>query len=174
LEAKQAVVAEVGRHLAQAQAVIVAEYRGLNVGEMTALHAKAREVDAYLKVVKNTLARRAVKETPFAELASYFVGPVTLAIARDPVGLARALHEFSKGNEKFVIKVGALAHQVISAKEVARLANLPGRNELLAKLMGTLQAPAIQLVRTLHAVPASLVRVLAALRDRRAREEHTA
>jgi large subunit ribosomal protein L10 len=119
----------------------------------------------YLRVLKNTLARRAVKDTPFAGLADKMVGPLVYGISSDPVATAKVMNEFAKGNEKFVIKAGAMPNAVISAKEVAALASLPSREELLAKLLGTMQAPIAQFVRTLNEVPSKFARALAAVRD---------
>ena len=127
LEEKQAVVAEIGAQVAQAQAIVVAEYRGLGVAAMTDLRKKARGSGVYLRVLKNTLARRAVAETPFAGLSDKMVGPLAYGICSDPVKVAKVLHEFAKGNDKFVIKAGALANLVMSAKDVANLASMPSR-----------------------------------------------
>jgi large subunit ribosomal protein L10 len=132
---------------------------------MTELRRKARGSGVYLRVLKNTLARRAVKDTPFAKLADQMVGPLVYGISSDPVATAKVMNEFAKGNEKFVIKAGAMPNAVISPKEVAALASLPSREELLAKLMATMQAPVAQFVRTLNEVPSKFVRTLAAVRD---------
>jgi large subunit ribosomal protein L10 len=167
LEAKQAIVAEVTGKLAGAQAVVVAEYRGMKVGDMTQLRAKARASGIYLRVLKNTLARRAVTGTPFEGLAGHMKGPLAYGISSDPVAAAKVLNEFSKSNEAFVIKAGSMLGSIMSAQEVARLATLPPRDELLAKLMGTMQAPIAQFVRTLNEVPGRFVRTLAAVRDAR-------
>jgi large subunit ribosomal protein L10 len=169
LEQKQAMVAEVASHLAGAQAVILAEYRGLDVGRVTQLRAKARKSGLYLRVLKNTLARRAVQGTPFEKLTDRMVGPLMYGIARDPVAGAKVLAEFAKENELFVIRGGAMPNAVMSDKEVKALALLPSRGELLAKLAGTLQAPIAKLARTLNEVPGKFVRTLAAVRDARAK-----
>jgi large subunit ribosomal protein L10 len=132
---------------------------------MTELRRHARRSGVYLRVLKNTLARRAVKDTPFAGLADKMVGPLVYGISSDPVATAKVMNEFAKGNEKFVIKAGAMPNAVISAKEVAALASLPSREELLAKLLGTMQAPIAQFVRTLNEVPSKFARALAAVRD---------
>ncbi len=165
LEQKQAVVAEVAAKLALAQAVIVAEYRGLDVGRVTQLRAKARKSGLYLRVLKNTLARRAVKGTPFESLSDQMVGPLMYGIAADPVAGAKVLSEFAKENERFVIRGGAMPGSRMSDKDVKALALLPSREQLLAKLVGTLQAPMAKLVRTLNEVPARFARTLAAYRD---------
>lgn len=165
LDEKKAVVAEIGAEVTRAQAIVVAEYRGLKVEDMTKLRAKARGAGVYLRVLKNTLARRAVADTPFAGLSPHLVGPLAYGISADPVMAAKVLHEFAKGNEKFVIKAGAMANYVMSAKDVTSLATLPSRQELLGKLAGTMQAPIAKFVRTLNEVPGKFVRTLAAVRD---------
>ena len=169
LEQKQAVVAEISAQLANAQAVVLAEYRSLRVGEMTELRKKARNSGVYLRVLKNTLARRAVADTPFKGLAEKMVGPLAYGISSDPVAAAKVLHEFARGNEKFVIRAGAMPNVVMSPKEVADLARMPGRQELLATLMATMQAPVAKLVRTLNEVPGRFVRTMAAVREQRER-----
>ena len=167
LDEKKAVVAEVSTQVAKAQAIIIAEYRGLGVGNMTKLRAKARESGIYFRVLKNSLARRAINGTPFSGLSDHMVGPLAYGIGSDPVAAAKVLHEFSKGNDKFVIKAGAMPNLVMSSKEIARLAALPSRDELLSKLLGTMQAPVANFVRTLNEVPARFVRGLAAIRDQK-------
>ena len=167
LEQKQAVVSEIAAQLAKAQAVIVAENRGLPVEVVTGLRAKARKSGLYLRVLKNTLARRAVKGTPFEKLAEQMSGPLMYGIAQDPVAGAKVLAEFAKDNELFVLKGGAMADAVMSVKDVKALATMPSREELLARLVGTLQAPIAKLVRTMNEVPARFVRTLAALKDQR-------
>ena len=165
LEQKQAVVAEVAKEVAGAQAIIMVENRGLPVADMTQLRAKARASGVYFRVVKNTLVRRAVEKTPFEDLAKSMVGPLAYGIGPDPVAVAKVLNDFAKGHDKFVITGGAIPGQTMSAKQIAALANLPSRNELIAKLMGTMQAPVAKLVRTMNEVPSKFVRTLAAVRD---------
>jgi len=165
LQQKQAVVAEIAKAVGGAQAIVLAENRGLPVAAMTQLRAKARTSGVYFRVVKNTLVRRAVAETPFAPLADKMVGPLAYGIGTDPVAVAKVLNDFAKANDKFVIAGGAMPGQVMSAKDIAALAALPSRDELIAKLLGTMQAPATKLLRTLNEVPARFVRTLAALRD---------
>lgn len=165
LEEKKAVVEEIAAQVAGAKGIVLAEFRGLEVGNMTELRRRARGSGVYLRVLKNTLARRAVKDTPFAKLADQMVGPLVYGISSDPVATAKVMNEFAKGNDKFVIKAGAMPNAVISAKEVAALASLPSREELLAKLLATMQAPIAQFVRTLNEVPSKFVRALAAVRD---------
>ena len=165
LEQKQTVVAEISKQVAGAQAIVMAENRGMKVADMTQLRAKARASGVYFRVVKNTLVRRAVEKTPFAELADSMVGPLAYGIGPDPVAVAKVLNNFAKGHEKFVITGGAMPGQMMSAKQIAALAGLPSRDELIAKLMGTMQAPIGTFVRTLNEVPSKLVRALAAIRD---------
>jgi large subunit ribosomal protein L10 len=165
LEQKQARVSEVVAKLAGAQAVIVAEYRGLNVERVTQLRSRARKAGLYLRVLKNTIARRAVKGTPFEKLAEQMIGPLMYGIAQDPVAGAKVLSEFAKEQELFVIRAGAMPNSLMSAKDIKALALLPSRDELLSKLMGTMQAPVAKLVRTMNEVPGKFVRTLAAYRD---------
>ncbi len=165
LEQKQAKVSEVAGELARAQAVIVAEYRGLTVERVTQLRTKARKSGLYLRVLKNTLARRAVKGTPFEKLTEKMVGPLMYGIATDPVAGAKVFSEFAKENELFVIKGGAMPNGVMSVQEIKSLAQLPSREQLLAMLVGTLQAPVTKLVRTMNEVPGKFARTLAAYRD---------
>lgn len=170
MQEKQAVVEEVAAQVATAKAIVLAEYRGLEVGSMTELRRRARRSGVYLRVLKNTLARRAVKDTPFAKLADVMVGPLVYGISSDPVAPAKVMNEFAKGNEKFVIRAGAMPNAVISAREVVALASMPSREELVARLMGTMQAPIAQFVRTLNEVPTKFVRALAAVHDAKQRQ----
>ena len=170
LEQKQAVVAEVSAELSKAQAVILAEYRSITVQDMTNLRKKARSSGVYLRVLKNTLARRAVAETPFKGLSEKMVGPLAYGISSDPVAVAKVLQEFAKENEKFVIKGGAMPNVVMSPREVADLAKMPSRQELLAKLLGTMQAPIAKFVRTLNEVPGKFVRTVAAVKDQKEKQ----
>ena len=165
LEQKQAVVAEIAKQVAGAQAIVMVENRGMAVADMTKLRAKARASGVFFRVVKNTLVRRAVAQTPFASLSEKMIGPLAYGIGRDPVAVAKVLNDFAKGHDKFVITAGAMPGQVMSAKQVAALASLPSREELLSKLMGTMQAPIAKFVRTLNEVPGNFVRTLAAVRD---------
>jgi large subunit ribosomal protein L10 len=170
LEQKQAVVAEVSAQLSKAQAVILAEYRSIPVKDMTELRKRARGSGVYLRVLKNTLARRAVADTPFKGLSEKMVGPLAYGISSDPVAAAKVLQAFAKDNEKFVIKGGAMPNMVMSAREVADLAKMPSRRELLTKLVATMQAPIAKFVRTLNEVPGKFARTLAAVRDQKERQ----
>ena len=167
LDDKKAVVAEVSAKVAQAQAIVLAEYRGLEVGDMTSLRAKARNSGVYLRVLKNTLARRAVTGTPFESLAEHMIGPLAYGISADPVAVAKVLNDYARTNDKLVIKGGAMANHVMSVQDVARLASMPSREQLLATLLGTMLAPVAKFVQTLNEVPGKFVRTLAAVRDQR-------
>jgi large subunit ribosomal protein L10 len=167
LEQKKAVVAEVSEQLAKAQTVVLVEYRGTQVGDLTHLRSKARGAGVYFRVLKNTLVRRAVAGTPFAGLSEKMLGPLAYGISSDPVAAAKQLHEFAKGNEHFVIRGGAMANLVMTSKDIANLARMPSREQLLAKLAGTMQAPISRFVRTLNEVPGKFVRTLAAIRDQK-------
>ena len=170
LEQKQAVVSEITAQLGKAQSIIVAEYRGLDVGAVTELRAKARKSGLFLRVLKNTLVRRAVKGTPFEKLSDQMVGPLIYGISQDPVAGAKVLSAFAKDNEKFVIRGGAMPNLLMSVKDVKALAALPSRDELLAMLVGTMQAPVVKRVRTMNEVPGKFVRTLAAVRDSQAKQ----
>lgn len=165
LDDKKTVVAEVSAEVANAQSIIVAEYRGLGVVDLTALRANARKSGVYLRVVKNTLVRRAIAGTPFEGLSAQLVGPMIYGISKDPVAAAKLLNDFAKGNDKLTIKIGAMPNYVMDAAGVKALATMPSREELLSKLLGTMQAPIAQFVRTLNEVPTKFVRGLAAVRD---------
>lgn len=167
LEDKKVVVAEVAERVKTAQAIVLAEYRGIEVGDMTQLRAKARQAGVYLRVLKNTLARRAIADTPFAGLTEKMVGPLAYGISEDPVAVAKVLNDFAKSNDKLLIKGGAMANYVMDLKGVQALATLPSRDELIAKLMGTMQAPITKFVQTLNEVPTKFVRGLAAVRDQK-------
>ena len=167
LEGKKEVVAEVSERLKKAQTVVLAEYRGLAVEDITVLRSKARASGVYLRVLKNTLARRAVQGTPFEKLYDQMVGPLAYGISDDPVAAAKVLHTYAKKNDKLVIKGGAMPNYVMSVKEVGNLATMPGREELLSMLLGTMQAPITKFVRTLNEVPGRFVRTLAAVRDQK-------
>jgi large subunit ribosomal protein L10 len=168
LEQKKAVVAEVSKQLKGAQAALVAEYRGLTVAQMTELRSKARKSEIYLRVVKNTLARRAVAGSDFECLKDQFTGPLAFAIAKDPVAVAKVMSEFAKDNDKLLIRAGAMGGKLMSIQQVQALAKLPSREQLLATLAGTLQAPIVKFARTINEVPTKFVRALAAVRDAKA------
>ena len=165
IEEKKAVVAEVAATLADAQAAMLAEYRGLTVAQMTELRRRAYASQVYLRVVKNTLARRAVAGSSFECLTDQMSGPLAFAVSKDPVAVAKVLAEFAKDNEALKIKAGAMSGKLMSVEQVQALARLPSREQLLATLVATMQAPIATFVRTLNEVPSKFVRALAAVRD---------
>ena len=162
---KAAVIEEIRGVVANTASIVIAEYRGLTVEAVTKLGANARELGVQLRVVKNTLVRRAVEGTPYADLADQFVGPLVYGFAADPVAPARVLVKFAKENDKLVIKGGAMPGQVMDVAAIEQLATMPSRDELLAKLMATMNEPIAKFVRTLNEVPARFVRTVAAYRD---------
>ena len=168
LKDKQALVAEVAEVAARAQSVVAAQYRGLTVGQMTELRAKARRQGVYMRVVKNTLARKALAGTSFESVGPKLKGPLVLAFSKDdPGAAARVVKDFAKTNEKLVATLVSLGGQVLSAAELERVASLPTREQALSMLLGVLKAPIVKLVRTLAEPPAKLARTLAAIRDQK-------
>jgi large subunit ribosomal protein L10 len=168
LEDKQALVAEVNAVAATAQSVVAAEYRGLSLPQMTALRAKARASGVYMRVVKNTLARRAVAGTPFECIGAALKGPLVLAFAKsDPGAAARVVKAFAKDNDKLVTKLVSMGGTLLSAKDLDRVAGLPTRDQALAQLMALMKAPISKLVRTLAEPQAKLVRTIAAVRQQK-------
>ncbi|MFQ6023154.1 MAG: 50S ribosomal protein L10 [Acidiferrobacterales bacterium] len=167
LEQKKAIVEQVSSALAGAQAAVLAEYRGLTVAQMTTLRRKARDSQVYLRIVKNNLARRAVEGSDFECLKDEFVGPLALAAGEDPVAVAKVLSDFAKDNSELRITAAAIGGKLMSEAEVDTLAKLPGREQLLATLLGTMKAPAQQLVQALNEVPARFVRTLAAISEKK-------
>jgi large subunit ribosomal protein L10 len=151
-EDKQAVVAEVSAQVAKAQTMVLAEYRGITVGDLTKLRAKAREQKVYLRVLKNTLARRAVEGTPFAPLAEQMTGPLIYGISEDAIAAAKVVNDFGKGNDKLIIKAGAYEGKVMDKAGVQALASIPSREELLSKLLFVMQAPVSGFARALAAL----------------------
>ena len=141
LDDKKAVVAEVSAQVGGAETMVLAEYRGIGVAHLTVLRKKARESGVYLRVLKNTLVRRAVVDTPFAGLAEQMVGPLIYAISTDPVAAAKVLNDFAKGNDKLVLKAGCFSGNVLDKAGIQALASIPSREELLSKLLGIMQAP---------------------------------
>jgi len=164
---KAVVVEEVVATVANAQSIVIAEYRGLDVASVTELRKKARESGVYLRVLKNTLARRAITGTSFEGLSGQLVGPLLYGISTDPVSAAKVMADFAKTNDKLVIKAGSLPNSVLNQEGVKALASMPSREELLSKLLGTMQAPIATFVRTLNEVPTKFVRGLAAVRDQK-------
>lgn len=166
LEQKKAVVAEVADVIADAKAAVVAEYRGLTVEQMTDLRKKARASAVYLRVVKNTLLKRAIDGSNLAALKDELQGPLVFATSPDPVAVAKVVSDFAKANEQFRIKASTMGGKLLSSADVHALASLPSREVLLAQLMGTMKAPVRKFVQTLNEVPGKFVRTLAALRDK--------
>ncbi len=154
LNDKKAVVAEVSAQVANAQTIAIAEYRGIEVGDLTVLRRKARESGVYLRVLKNTLVRRAVDGTPFAGLAEHMVGPLIYSVSADPVAAAKVLHDFAKTNDKLVLKAGSYSGKVLDKAGVQALASIPSREELLSKLLFVMQAPVSGFARALGALAA--------------------
>ena len=166
LDDKKAIVNEVAEIAKQAASLIAAEYSGLTVKQLTGLRKSARDVGVYMHVVRNTLAKRALEGTQFSCIQSELVGPLLLAFSKEDAGAAaRLFKDFIKENEQFKIKALALDNQLLSAKELNKLASLPTRLEAIAQLMSVLKAPITKLVRTMAEPHAKLVRTLAAVRD---------
>ena len=152
LNDKKAVVAEGSAQVANAQTIAIAEYRGIEVGDLTVLRKKARESGVYLRVLKNTLVRRAVADTSFAGLADHMVGPLIYSVSADPVAAAKVLSDFAKTNDKLVLKAGSYAGEVLDKAGLQALASVPSREELLSKLLYVMQAPVAGFVRGLAAL----------------------
>lgn len=168
LEDKQALVAEVNAVAAKAYSAIVAEYRGLTVEQITNLRVKARKGGVWLKVVKNTLAKKAIAGTEFECLKDALRGPLILAFSKeDPGAAARVVKDFIKDNELLVVKTLALSGRLLPASDLDRLAKMPTRGQAIAMLMGVMQAPITKFVRTLAEPHAKLVRTVAAVRDQK-------
>jgi large subunit ribosomal protein L10 len=164
LEDKKVVVAEVNAVAAQALSVVGAENRGLTVTQMTDLRAKARKEGVYLRVVKNTLARKAVAGTPFECIAGALKGPVVLAFSKDdPGAAARIVKAFAKDNDKLVTTLVSLGGQLLKPADIDRVAAMPTRAQALSQLLGVLKAPIAKFVGTLAAPGSKLVRTLAAV-----------
>ena len=169
LEDKQAMVTEVQAVAQSAHSVVAAEYRGLTVSQLTGLHAKARQAGVYMRVVKNTLARRAVAGTPYECIAGNLKGPLILAFSKeDPGAAARVVKEFAKGNDKLVPTLVSLGGQVYAASEIDRVASLPTKAQALSILLGVLMAPVTKFVRTLAEPTAKLVRTVDAIKATKA------
>jgi len=154
LNDKKAVVAEISAKVASAQTIVLAEYRGIEVGHLTQLRAKARSGGVYLRVLKNTLARRAVEGTAFSALASEMTGPLIYAISDDAVAAAKIMQDFAKSNDKLVIKAGSYAGKPLDKAAVVALANIPTREVLISQLLGVMLAPVSGMARVLAAVAA--------------------
>jgi len=161
LQEKQAVVAEVSAQVVQAQTIVLAEYRGIEVGDITKLRANARKAGVYFHVLKNTLARRAVQGTQFETLAEKMSGSLVYGISADAVAAAKVVYDFAETNDKLVIKAGAYNGKVLDAAGVNALATVPSKEVLLAQLCGLLQSPVSGMARVLAAVAEKKVAVAA-------------
>ena len=168
LDDKKAVVEEVSAVAAKAFSAVAAEYRGLSVEKLTDLRKQARSSGVYLRVVKNTLARRAVEGTEFACMQDGLVGPLILAFSlEDPGAAGRLIADFVKQNDKMVVKLVAVGGKQYGPGELDRLAKLPTKDQAISILMGTMKAPIEKLARTLAEPHAKLVRTVAAIRDQK-------
>ena len=168
LDDKIAVVEEVSAIAAKAHSAVAAEYRGLTVEKLTELRKAARESDVYLRVVKNTLARRALQGTEFECMQEGLVGPLILAFSlEDPGSAGRLIAEFTKQNDKLVVKLVAVGGKQYGAAGLERLSKLPTKDQAIGILMGTMKAPVEKFVRTLAEPHAKLVRLVAAIRDQK-------
>lgn len=168
LEDKQAIVAEVAGVASKSLSAAAANYSGLTVGEMNELRAKARQGNIYLRVVRNTLARRAVQDTEFACMSEQLIGALILGFSEnEPGAVARLFRDFAKGHEKFEVKLLAIGGQAMGPEHLETISNLPTRDEAIATLMAVMQAPITKFVRTLAEPHAKFVRTLAAVRDQK-------
>jgi len=168
LDDKKVVVSELAAVAASAHSAIAAEYRGLSVGQMTELRKQARSSGVYLRVVKNTLARRAVEGTDFECMQQGLVGPLVLAFSQeDPGAAARLLKGFAKTHEKLQVKLVSFGGQMLGANDLDRLASMPTRDQAISLLMAVMKAPLDKFARTLNEVPGKLVRTVAAVRDQK-------
>ncbi|HEV2139668.1 MAG TPA: 50S ribosomal protein L10 [Candidatus Dormibacteraeota bacterium] len=168
LEDKKALVAEVAAVAQKAQSVVAAEYRGLTVSQMTELRAKARKQGVYMRVVKNTLARKALAGTSFEPVGPKLKGPLVLAFSKDdPGAAARVVKDFAKAHEKLVATLVSLGGQVLPGGDLEKVASLPTREQALSMLLGVLKAPIGKLVGTLAAPASKLARTVAAVRDQK-------
>ena len=165
LDQKKAVISEVTEAISSAQAGVLAEYRGLNVQQLTSLRTEARNAGVWVRVVKNNLAKLVIKDSDFECLTEYFTGPVIFSASDDPVAVAKLMATFAKDNENLKITMGAMNGDLIDQQMIENLSKLPGRDELIAKLMGTIQAPVQKLVSTMNEVPGKAVRTLSAVAE---------
>ena len=167
LEDKKVLVAEVNDVAMRALSAVAAEYRGLTAGKFDALRVKARENGIYLHVVKNTLARQAVKGTEFECLTPALVGPLVLGFSlNDPGAVGRVIKDFAKDNDKLVVKALAVGGTMYPASDIDRLATLPTKDQAISMLMGTMKAPIQKFVGTLAAPHTKLVRTVKAVADK--------
>lgn len=168
LEGKKQVVSEVAAIAANAYSAVAAEYCGISVGDMTELRKKAREGGVYLRVVRNTLARRALEGTDFECMNEGLTGPLILAFSQeDPGAAARLISDFAKDNDKLKPKLVSIGGELLEASEIQRLASLPTYDQAVSMLMALMKAPVEKLARTMKEVPGKLVRTVAAVRDQK-------
>ncbi len=168
MDEKQAIVVAVREQAASALSAVIADYRGLSVAALTELRKQSRAQGVYLRVVRNTLARRAVEGTEFECLKDSLVGPTVLAFSKtDPGAAARVIKDFAKTNEKLVVKALSVGGRVYGPQDIDVLAKLPTRDQALATLMSLMLAPATKLARTFNEIPGKLVRTIAAVRDQK-------
>lgn len=168
LEEKKAVVAEVSEVAGNAHSAITAEYIGLTVEDMTGLRAKARESSVYIRVVKNTLARRAFQGTDFECMSESLTGPLVYAFSQeDPGAAARVISDFAKGNKKLVVKHVSIGGRLLEPGDIVRLANMPTKDQSISMLMSVMKAPVEKFVRTLREPHAKLVRTVGAIREQK-------
>jgi len=171
LKEKQAIVAEVNETASNALSAVMADYRGVTVDNMTALRKTAREQNVDVRVIRNTLAKRAFEGTEFECLNEALLGPNILAFSlEDPGAGARIFKDFAKDNKEFEIKALSVGGKLLPASQIDALAKLPTRDEALAMLMSVMLAPVTKLTRTLNDVPAKVTRVVAAVRDQKQQE----
>ena len=168
LEDKKAIVAEVNETATNALSLVIADARGVSVDGMTALRKEARDNQVTLRVVRNTLAKRAFEGTEYECVADALVGPSLFGFSmEDPGAAARLFKDFAKTNDKFDVKALAVSGQMLGAERLDVLATLPTRDEALSMLMRVMQAPVAKLARTMNEVPGKLVRTLAAVREQK-------
>jgi large subunit ribosomal protein L10 len=166
LDQKKAIVAEVAEVASKAHSAVAAEYRGLTVGALTQLRREARKNGVYLRVVKNTLARRAVEGTDFACMQAGLTGPLILAFSLDdPGAAARVIKDFVKGHERLVVKLVSVSGKLLGPGDLETLAKMPTYEQAVSLLMSVMKAPIQKLASTLNEVPGKLVRTIAAVRD---------
>ncbi len=168
LNDKKAIVAEVAEAANGAFSAIAAEYAGLSVGQMTELRVKARESGVYLRVVKNTLARRALQGTDFECMSEALSGPLVLAFSQeDPGAAARVIKDFAKENDKLEVKLVSIGGKLLAAGDIERLAKMPTKDQAISLMMALMLAPVEKLARTLNEVPTKVTRAVAAVRDQK-------
>lgn len=168
IEAKKAIVAEVAEVAATALSAVAAEYRGLTVGQMTELRVKSREAGVYLRVIKNTLARRAVEGTEFECMQDGLTGPLVMAFSQeDPGAAARVISDFTKDNDKLVVRLVSVGGQLLAASEIDRLAKMPTKDQAISMVMSCMLQPVEKLARTLNEIPTKVARCVSAIGDQK-------